>query len=175
MLVVTIDNARRAKRLRQGDDRRAAGSVRDPVATAIRCRWIRTRRRARRHPGYRTGRAVPAPRRRAAAAGDVFCAGAHLGEMKALGEADYQENLAAALRHGGDVPGGAQLSGAGGGAGAGPGLRRRRGAGGRLRHRGGRRPRPFRLLRGPAGPGAGRDRAAGHRPHRPAGRPHAIS
>jgi len=31
------------------------------------------------------------------AAGDVFCAGAHLGEMQALGEADYQENLAAAL------------------------------------------------------------------------------
>ena len=31
------------------------------------------------------------------ATGEVFCAGAHLGEMKALGEADYQENLAAAL------------------------------------------------------------------------------
>jgi methylglutaconyl-CoA hydratase len=31
------------------------------------------------------------------ASGDVFCAGAHLGEMKALGEADYQENLAAAM------------------------------------------------------------------------------
>ncbi len=31
------------------------------------------------------------------ASSDVFCAGAHLGEMKALGEADYQENLAAAL------------------------------------------------------------------------------
>lgn len=29
--------------------------------------------------------------------GDVFCAGAHLGEMKQLGEADYQENLAAAM------------------------------------------------------------------------------
>ncbi len=34
------------------------------------------------------------------AAGDVFCAGAHLGEMKSLGEADYQENLAAALEMG---------------------------------------------------------------------------
>lgn len=34
------------------------------------------------------------------AAGDVFCAGAHLGEMKALGEADYQENLAAAYEMG---------------------------------------------------------------------------
>lgn len=31
------------------------------------------------------------------ATGDVFCAGAHLGEMKALGQADYQTNLAAAL------------------------------------------------------------------------------
>lgn len=31
------------------------------------------------------------------AAGDVFCAGAHLGEMKELGEADYQENVTAAL------------------------------------------------------------------------------
>jgi methylglutaconyl-CoA hydratase len=31
------------------------------------------------------------------ATGNVFCAGAHLGEMKALGEADYQTNLAAAL------------------------------------------------------------------------------
>ena len=31
------------------------------------------------------------------AVGNVFCAGAHLGEMKELGEADYQENLAAAL------------------------------------------------------------------------------
>jgi len=31
------------------------------------------------------------------ASGDVFCAGAHLGEMKELGEADYQENVAAAL------------------------------------------------------------------------------
>jgi methylglutaconyl-CoA hydratase len=32
--------------------------------------------------------------------GDVFCAGAHLGEMKALGEADYQENIAAAMEMG---------------------------------------------------------------------------
>jgi methylglutaconyl-CoA hydratase len=31
------------------------------------------------------------------ATGDVFCAGAHLGEMKELGEADYQENVTAAL------------------------------------------------------------------------------
>lgn len=31
------------------------------------------------------------------ATGDVFCAGAHLGEMKTLGAADYQTNLAAAL------------------------------------------------------------------------------
>jgi methylglutaconyl-CoA hydratase len=31
------------------------------------------------------------------ASGDVFCAGAHLGEMKELGAADYQENMAAAL------------------------------------------------------------------------------
>lgn len=31
------------------------------------------------------------------ATGDVFCAGAHLGEMQALGAADYQTNLAAAL------------------------------------------------------------------------------
>ncbi len=31
------------------------------------------------------------------ATGNVFCAGAHLGEMKALGEADYQENVAAAM------------------------------------------------------------------------------
>jgi len=31
------------------------------------------------------------------AAGNVFCAGAHLGEMKVLGEADYQENVAAAM------------------------------------------------------------------------------
>ncbi len=31
------------------------------------------------------------------ASGDVFCAGAHLGEMKELGEADYQENMTAAL------------------------------------------------------------------------------
>jgi len=30
-------------------------------------------------------------------AGDVFCAGAHLGEMLALGEVDYQENMTAAL------------------------------------------------------------------------------
>ncbi len=29
--------------------------------------------------------------------GNVFCAGAHLGEMKKLGEADYQENMTAAL------------------------------------------------------------------------------
>ena len=34
------------------------------------------------------------------AAGDVFCAGAHLGEMKTLGEADYQENVAAAMAMG---------------------------------------------------------------------------
>jgi len=32
-----------------------------------------------------------------AATGNVFCAGAHLGEMKELGAADYQENMAAAL------------------------------------------------------------------------------
>ena len=31
------------------------------------------------------------------ATGDVFCSGAHLGEMKELGEADYQENMTAAL------------------------------------------------------------------------------
>jgi methylglutaconyl-CoA hydratase len=31
------------------------------------------------------------------ASGDVFCAGAHLGEMKELGQADYQENMVAAL------------------------------------------------------------------------------
>ncbi len=31
------------------------------------------------------------------ATGDVFCSGAHLGEMKEMGEADYQENMAAAL------------------------------------------------------------------------------
>ena len=31
------------------------------------------------------------------ATGPVFCAGAHLGEMKELGEADYQENMTAAL------------------------------------------------------------------------------
>ncbi len=35
------------------------------------------------------------------ATGPVFCAGAHLGEMKALGEADYQTNLAAAMDMGG--------------------------------------------------------------------------
>ncbi|MCP4292553.1 MAG: hypothetical protein GY780_12055 [bacterium] len=35
------------------------------------------------------------------ATGNVFCAGAHLGEMKALGEADYQENVAAAMAMGG--------------------------------------------------------------------------
>jgi len=35
------------------------------------------------------------------ATGKVFCAGAHLGEMKALGEADYQTNLAAAMDMGG--------------------------------------------------------------------------
>lgn len=35
------------------------------------------------------------------ATGAVFCAGAHLGEMKALGEADYQTNLAAAMDMGG--------------------------------------------------------------------------
>ena len=35
------------------------------------------------------------------AAGDVFCSGAHLGEMKELGQADFQENLAAALDMGG--------------------------------------------------------------------------
>jgi methylglutaconyl-CoA hydratase len=34
------------------------------------------------------------------ATGSVFCAGAHLGEMKELGEADYQTNLAAALEMG---------------------------------------------------------------------------
>jgi len=31
------------------------------------------------------------------ATGDVFCSGAHLGEMKEMGQADYQENMAAAL------------------------------------------------------------------------------
>jgi methylglutaconyl-CoA hydratase len=31
------------------------------------------------------------------ATGDVFCAGAHLGEMQELGQADYQENMVAAL------------------------------------------------------------------------------
>ncbi|MEN8007368.1 MAG: enoyl-CoA hydratase-related protein [Candidatus Krumholzibacteriota bacterium] len=31
------------------------------------------------------------------ATGDVFCSGAHLGEMKELGQADYQENMTAAL------------------------------------------------------------------------------
>lgn len=31
------------------------------------------------------------------AAGPVFCAGAHLGEMKEMGAADYQENMTAAL------------------------------------------------------------------------------
>jgi methylglutaconyl-CoA hydratase len=31
------------------------------------------------------------------ATGDVFCSGAHLGEMKEMGEADYQMNMAAAL------------------------------------------------------------------------------
>lgn len=34
------------------------------------------------------------------ATGDVFCAGAHLGEMKDLGAADYQTNLQAALEMG---------------------------------------------------------------------------
>lgn len=34
------------------------------------------------------------------ASGDVFCAGAHLGQMKKLGEADYQQNLNAALEMG---------------------------------------------------------------------------
>lgn len=34
------------------------------------------------------------------ATGNVFCAGAHLGEMQSLGEADYQENLAAAYEMG---------------------------------------------------------------------------
>jgi methylglutaconyl-CoA hydratase len=34
------------------------------------------------------------------ATGNVFCAGAHLGMMKQLGEADYQENLAAAMEMG---------------------------------------------------------------------------
>lgn len=33
--------------------------------------------------------------------GDVFCAGAHLGEMKDLGEADFQANLDAAMEMGG--------------------------------------------------------------------------
>ncbi len=33
--------------------------------------------------------------------GNVFCAGAHLGEMKTLGEADYQQNVAAAMEMGG--------------------------------------------------------------------------
>jgi len=31
------------------------------------------------------------------ATGDIFCSGAHLGEMKEMGQADYQENMAAAL------------------------------------------------------------------------------
>ena len=31
------------------------------------------------------------------ATGDVFCSGAHLGQMKEMGQADYQENMAAAL------------------------------------------------------------------------------
>jgi methylglutaconyl-CoA hydratase len=31
------------------------------------------------------------------ATGDVFCSGAHLGEMKEMGRADYQENMTAAL------------------------------------------------------------------------------
>lgn len=35
------------------------------------------------------------------AAGTVFCAGAHLGQMKALGEAGFQANLAAAMEMGG--------------------------------------------------------------------------
>ncbi|PID78511.1 hypothetical protein CSA17_01305 [bacterium DOLJORAL78_65_58] len=35
------------------------------------------------------------------ATGPVFCAGAHLGEMKSLGQADYQTNLAAAMDMGG--------------------------------------------------------------------------
>lgn len=35
------------------------------------------------------------------ATGDVFCSGAHLGEMKELGQADFQDNLAAALDMGG--------------------------------------------------------------------------
>ena len=34
------------------------------------------------------------------ATGDVFCSGAHLGEMKEMGEADYQQNMAAALEMG---------------------------------------------------------------------------
>lgn len=33
--------------------------------------------------------------------GDVFCSGAHLGEMKQMGQADFQENLGAALEMGG--------------------------------------------------------------------------
>jgi len=35
------------------------------------------------------------------ATGDVFCSGAHLGEMQEMGQADFQENLAAALDMGG--------------------------------------------------------------------------
>ncbi len=34
------------------------------------------------------------------ASGDIFCSGAHLGMMKQLGEADYQENIAAAMEMG---------------------------------------------------------------------------
>lgn len=34
------------------------------------------------------------------AEGDIFCAGAHLGMMRELGQADYQENLSAALAMG---------------------------------------------------------------------------
>ncbi len=56
----------------------------------------------RRAAGAAAGTSVPGGRYRPhvivlRATGDVFCAGAHLGEMKELGEADYQENLGAAL------------------------------------------------------------------------------
>ncbi len=53
-------------------------------------------------PGADAGQAAPdGPCRPHAvvlrASGDVFCAGAHLGEMRRLGQADYQTNLSAAL------------------------------------------------------------------------------
>jgi methylglutaconyl-CoA hydratase len=99
VLVVTIDNPR----VKNAFDQATVGTLRDLFETlSYRDVLPPDPQSVKTHDGWDIG---PGGRYRPhavvlRATGDVFCAGAHLGEMKELGEADYQQNMTAALEMG---------------------------------------------------------------------------